>query len=603
MHEVFLSYSRRDSSQALELADRLRQNQVQVWLDQHSIQPAASWSSEIVQALDRAKVLIVLLSTASVESDNVVRELSLAFEARKTILPVDLEPVTLPTQFRYPLAGIQRANVQDFDSILRALNTIGIGAPASDTRPKAPTTFHGHGQMHQGTDANRSLIILPFDDLSPSGDNRWFADGLSSELIDALNHIKSLRVLDRKTSLDLRGVPQSTAELGRLFNTRYFVEGSVRKYGDEIKISISLLDVQTGERVWQESHRGEFKDIFDIQESVARKVVEAFKLHLTSEEQSRLVERKTDSPEAYELLAKSNEYFLKQTKEGLQHSIDLSTEAIRIDPMYAPAYQSKAISLSIYYRSYSGDISLLQEAEALCRKALELRPNYWIYFYTLSTIYVQQKKIPEAEAAARTLIDHAPDSYLGHFALGIVYWVSEQFEQSIAPYEEAVRLMPENLPNAWNLLIALDATGNTEKQAYWAKRCLPFYERYLRLHPDDELSRVCSAALLLWSGNREAALERTLSLTDLQDANSLVNVAGLLEQLGEFPEALKTFQKALEAGCRRIEGIKTFMNSDKLNALRATGDYQKVMRLMQVVEPDWNPDPVIASERQAALQS
>src|SRR5205823_4916484 len=148
----------------------------------------------------------------------------------------------------------------------------------------------------------KSLIVLPFEDLSPTGEvNAWFADGLAGEMIDALGHIKSLRILDRKTSLGLRGVKLRTVEIAREFNTRYFIEGSVRKFGEQIKISVALLDIESGDYLWQESHRGEFKDIFEIQESVANQVVLGLKLHLTAQEKTLVVERGTESAEAYEL--------------------------------------------------------------------------------------------------------------------------------------------------------------------------------------------------------------------------------------------------------------------------------------------------------------
>src|ERR1700733_8727194 len=119
MPDIFISYSRKDSAQALELAERLRLSGMHVWIDQHGIEAATSWSNEIVQAIDGAKVVIVLLSAYSIISHNVIKELSIASEAKKSILPIDIEAVTLPTQFRYQLAGIQRAKLEDFDGILR----------------------------------------------------------------------------------------------------------------------------------------------------------------------------------------------------------------------------------------------------------------------------------------------------------------------------------------------------------------------------------------------------------------------------------------------------------------------------------------------------
>src|SRR2546430_2170959 len=108
MPDIFISYSRTDSDHALSLAERLRGQGISVWIDQHAIEGATQWSKEIVEAIKECKALIVLLSSAATASRNVVREVSLASEKNKEILPLVLEETELPSEFEYPLAGIQR---------------------------------------------------------------------------------------------------------------------------------------------------------------------------------------------------------------------------------------------------------------------------------------------------------------------------------------------------------------------------------------------------------------------------------------------------------------------------------------------------------------
>lgn|GEM_PF-3192883 len=127
-HDLFLSYSRKDAPQATELAERFTMSGISVWIDHQGIDMATSWSNEIVQAIDECKAFIVLLSRSSVESDNVRRELSLAFESKKRILPIELEEVVLPTQIRYELAGTQRARLSDFEGILKSIGRFGIAS-------------------------------------------------------------------------------------------------------------------------------------------------------------------------------------------------------------------------------------------------------------------------------------------------------------------------------------------------------------------------------------------------------------------------------------------------------------------------------------------
>ncbi len=568
MSDIFISYSRRDSAQALELAERLRSSGMEVWIDQHGIEGAEQWATEIVEGIRLCSTFLVLLSPSSTESENVLKELSLASEKRKRILPVDLAPVVLPSSFEYPLAGLQRVAIGDFDAILRA---------------------HRHGVTRKiQKDERKSLIILPFEDLSPSHDNQWFADGLAGELIDALGQIKSLRILDRKTSLELRGVKQTTVEIGKLFDTRYFVEGSVRKFGEQIKISCSLLDIETGDHLWQDSHKGVMQDIFELQELVAQKVVEGLKLHLTKEEKSLLADHGTENAEAYELLVKAIEYYHRQTKEGFQHAIQLLSEALRVDPSYSQAYQLKANALISLYRSYDRKSDLLDEAEALCREARRLKPDLVAVLYPLSQIYLHRGTLTKAIEMAKEYILEDSRDFMSHFSLGMCDSDSGQYSNAISPYEEAVRLKPDNLVNLFNLLSSCDSAGAREKGAHWASVALPYFERHLKLHPDDENQRVNHALLLFWSGRNEDAHAAAMKLTHLRDGNSLYNTACLLGKLGDKSEALRALRNAIEEGFSYVRHLKDFLTDENEGIARLAGtpECEIVRQMVEKIEAE-----------------
>ncbi len=126
MSDIFISYSSKDREHAEQLTELLASAGLSVWIDQSGIEAAESWSESIVDAIDSCKAFIVMLSPASILSPNVVKEVSLASEKRKKILPLDLEPVELPKNMQYALAGIQRAPMTNTDAILRALIKLGI---------------------------------------------------------------------------------------------------------------------------------------------------------------------------------------------------------------------------------------------------------------------------------------------------------------------------------------------------------------------------------------------------------------------------------------------------------------------------------------------
>src|SRR5204863_2637835 len=129
---------------------------------------------------------VVLLSPSSIESHNVIKEVSLASEKRKKILPLDLEPVTLTRELEYQLAGIQRAPMTNIDAIIRALGKLGLEATGAPQPPKI---------VKEQKSDKKTLMILPFEDLSPTQDNSWFTDGIASEMVSSLSHVKALKVI------------------------------------------------------------------------------------------------------------------------------------------------------------------------------------------------------------------------------------------------------------------------------------------------------------------------------------------------------------------------------------------------------------------------
>jgi adenylate cyclase len=572
MSDIFISYSSLDREKAEQLSELLASAGLSVWIDKSGIDVATSWSGEIVDAIEGCKAFLVLLSPNSIESVNVVKEVALAAEKRKKILPLDLEPVALSRDLQYHLAGIQRTPMTNIDGVIRALAKLGLEAT------QAPSI-----KLVYETDSRKSLMILPFEDLSPTADNAWFADGIVSELISALSNVKALRVTDAATTKEYKGYKGHLTTYASEMKIRYFVQGDVRKFAENIKITSRLLDIETGDHLWQDSMKGTMNDIFDIQEKVAEKVVEGLKVHLASDEKKKLAERGTENAEAYELYMKASEYFARQTKEGFQLAVQLFAEAIKLDTGYARAYSFKANVLAALYSSYDRTPALLDEAEMLCNEAIRLKPGLFEVYGPLSDIYMHRSMLAEAEEAAREFIRKDPQNFVSHATLGFFYASAGQPAKAIAPFEEAVRLKPDNLVNLWNLVSTCDAAGEREKCAHWAMVALPHYERHLKLQPDDESMRMRHAALLQMSGRIEEAYDAAMKLTNLKDGFSLYNTACLFSRLGDPSEALRTLRKAIEAGFRNIRHLKEFLTEEKEGVLllKGTPEWEEAREMVE----------------------
>jgi adenylate cyclase len=480
--------------------------------------------------------------------------------------------------------------MSNIDSVIRALSKLGLEATGAPQAPK----------IKQQSDGRKSLMILPFEDLSPTGDNEWFADGIASELISALSNVKALRVGDPQATKEFKGYKGQLSIYAREMGIRYFVQGDVRKFGDSIKITCRLLDIESGDFLWQDSMRGTMQDVFEIQEEVAKRVTDGLDILLTSEEKEMLADRGTDNAEAYELLLKGNEYFNRQSKEGFELAAQLYSEAIAIDPGYARAYSMKANALSNLYRNYDRDSKLLDEGLSLIRKAQTLKPHLWGVRHPLSSILMLQGKLEEAEQAAKDYIRNAPEEYGGHFALGFFYQNTGQHAKAIAPYEEAVRLRPDDLPALFNLVLACkDAQEETangpsstdnrpfaEKQRTWSLFAIPKVEKHLKLFPNNENWRVNYALLLHKADRDEEARAAAQQLTELRDGKSLYNLACLQCILNAHVSGISTFRMAMEVGFRNMGALQSFLDDEDegIGELKGTPEYEEVKRLVENIE-------------------
>jgi len=570
--DIFISYSSRDRESADQLTELLISAGLSVWIDRSGLEVSSSWSSEIVEAINNCTAFIVLLSPASLESHNVIKEVSLASQKRKKILPLDLEPVQLTKDFEYQLAGIQRAPMMNIDSIIRTLGKLGLEAT------QAPVL-----KLIKETDFRKSLMILPFEDLSPTADNQWFADGLAAELISVLSNVRALRVTDQQTTKEFKKYGGHLTTYAKEMNIRYFIQGSVRKFGDQIKITSALLDIESGDHLWQDSLKGRMDDIFDIQETVAKKVVDGLNIILTKEEEKKVTKKPTENAEAYELVAKADEYYHRHTKEGFLLSIQLYTEAITLDSNYAIAYASKAHTLANLYRNYDRAPKLLEEGLRLVHIALQLKPNLWKAYNPLSLIYLLQGNNEESERAAIEYNRNEPDDANSYYTLGFFYSQTAQYSKSIAPYEKAIKLNPNNLSAYFNIVISCNKSQDEPKQLEWAAKAIPKSDRRLKLFPDDEDARVNHAILLHFAGRDEEARIFARDHANVKDGKALFNIACLQFDLQDFESGITTFCKAIDAGFRDIRLLHEFLNppGDIIPKIEGIHDYQKAKQMVK----------------------
>jgi adenylate cyclase len=278
----------------------------------------------------------------------------------------------------------------------RALLGLGSGPKAVDVASlAAPSRLAGRP----------SVGVLPFKNLSGDAGQDYFSDGITEDVISALGRFSNLFVAAKSASFQFKGRNVSPAEIGRLLDARYLLEGSVRRSGDRVRVKVELIEAETGRHLWSEAYDADPKDIFAVQDDIARRVVGAAAVKLTRFEQERVLAKPTGSLAAYEYVLRGRERLVNATREENDAAREMFQRAINLDPNYAAAYA--ALGGTYFDAVVSGWTEFpdeaVERAETLAQKALALDPATTSAYRLLAAIDMRRHRYD----LALSQIDHA----------------------------------------------------------------------------------------------------------------------------------------------------------------------------------------------------
>jgi TolB-like protein len=249
----------------------------------------------------------------------------------------------------------------------------------------AETLVKGEGPLESPA---KSIVVLPFDNLSPDPENAFFADGLTEELIADLSKVRTLRVISRTSAMLLKGSKKNVPTIARELNVRFVLEGSVRRAGNSLRITAQLIDATSDAHVWAEKYSGTLDDVFAIQETVSRAIVDALKLTLTADERHRLASRMIPDVRAFDLYLEARQRAYQGMNErALDDAVRLTRQALDVVGPNPVLYALLAEIEFIYHdQGIHQDEESLRDGEAWARKALELEPETAAAFQALGAI-------------------------------------------------------------------------------------------------------------------------------------------------------------------------------------------------------------------------
>jgi len=310
---------------------------------------------------------------------------------------------------------------------------------------------------------DKSIAVLPFSDMSPGGDQAYFSDGISEELLNLLARINELRVISRSSSFALRNAGLSAPDVAEKLNVAYVLEGSVRKAGDLVRITVQLIDARSDTQLWSETYDRTLADVFSVQDEISAKVVDALKVRLLAAAPTS----GTTSSAAYELYLQGLGELA--ALEDIPRAIGLFEQVITIDDKYAPAFASLALALYWSDEDYS---TRDPRVEAAVSRALALDPGNSDALAALGSLRVDQNRADEGRELLEQAIANNPNNAIAHRWLGRAYGNADPVKYH-AFSQRAYELNPLESTIHYHLARAASMLGRYEDALDAAKELRP----------------------------------------------------------------------------------------------------------------------------------
>lgn len=338
----------------------------------------------------------------------------------------------------------------------------GDSLPESGSPPTLPT--------------RPSVAVLPFTNMSGDPEQDYFADGVVEEITTALSRLRWLFVIARNSSFTYKGKAVNVKQVGRELGVRYIVEGSVRKAENRVRIAAQLIDVNSGMHLWADKFDGALNDIFDLHDRVAMEVAGAIEPNLREAEIDRSLRKPTTNLDAYDLYMRGQAAFRNLQENSLRDTMELTRQAIEIDPSFARALALRALCIQHLQSSKHDDPDERAEALGLAHAALAASPDDWeAASFAATVISSMGGSIETALSASQRALTLNPNGYLALVHHGWILCIAGNPSAAIDPFTRALRLSPRD-PFAGfcqaGLALAYRDFGQPQEALLWARQAI-----------------------------------------------------------------------------------------------------------------------------------
>jgi adenylate cyclase len=462
----------------------------------------------------------------------------------------------------------------------------------------------------------KSIAVLPFDNLSRDPDNAYFCEGVQDEILTRLAKVSDLKVVSRTSTQHFKSSPDNLPQIAKQLGVMHVLEGSVQKSNDQVRVNVQLINALTDAHLWAETFDRKLTDIFAVESEIAKSVAENLKARLNRRAEEVLAERPTENPEAHELYLKGRYLWNRRNTASLRKAGDYFQQAIDLDPNYALAYAGLAdvhSLLPIYAGTAPKDD--VSKALAAARKAVELDSNLAEAHTSLGNALGMNVQLKLAEQEFRRALELNPNYATAHQWLAECLFSQGRFPESLAENERAHELDPLSLIINASYASSLSGVGRYDDAVKQAHKTIDLdpdlvpgheilgqiYEERGKL--DEAIAEYRKAneieatpanfAMLAYAYAKTGRLAEARKILDKLTDLSAQRYVGAYPlaivhlALGEKEEALRLLEKSFAERDILLQGLFGSIKMDKrLDPLRKDPRFQKLVERFDAGIPE-----------------
>ena len=442
---------------------------------------------------------------------------------------------------RYQTATELRADLKRLKRDIDSNRRSGVEKSAASNAPPAASV-----------PSKKSVAVLYFENQSGVKEDEYLRDGITEDIITELSKIRGLNTFSRPTVLAFRDKPVTPAQIGQQLGAAYVLTGTVRRAGARIRISAQLVDTHTDFSLWSERFDREMKDVFEVQDEMARKIAEALRVTLSPQELEALADKPTENLQAYDLYLRGKRYARRLTRQDIEFALQMFENAVTLDPSFALAYAACANACAMYYSFFSRDEVWVERAREASGKAVALRWDLPETHVSQAWVLYAAGLYDEAVRMVKKAIERKRDCDGAYYLLCRALFAPGRYQEVVDIAEAAIEASGEDYNVYVPIINTLGSMGKEEARRSMTHRMIVALENQLKHVPEDARARVLLGAYYAELGRREDALrELNLAVTlRANEASILYNAACVYCLLKNKPEALNALRKAWEAGSK-----------------------------------------------------